>query len=340
MGSCTKCGTLLPEGARYCPRCGAGVGGGRFSEVPCRFCQTYNRLERVFCLNCRRRIIPLTAYDVTESDFVYQADSDNLKMIQGTEPLPHLIESLVAGGREKSVRSWLAAHAVKVGNRSKLDVLIRDCSEILGVEVLPETFVIPTQQLNASTFGRDDRPMLAITSAALAALNGREVAALVGHELGHVKSKHLLYHTLAESLGAGTQLLANFYGAGLIGIPIQMLLLSWHRESEISADRAALLIVNDSRVFRSMLLKVMGYGGPTNDAPSGSLAEAFQTHPTYERRLAMVDQFHGSVEFARAKEKVGTRQRLRSVLVPNCRFCGAGKPIADLYCNVCGKSQY
>ena len=340
MGSCTKCGMSVTEEMMYCPRCGAGVGTSRFSEVPCRFCKAYNRLDRTFCLNCRRRIIPLTPYDVVERDFVYQADSDNLKIIQGTEPLPHLIEGLVAGRREKSIRSWLEANAARVENRSKLDALIRDCGEILGLEVLPQTFVVPAAELNAFTFGRDDGPILVITAAALSVLNEMEVSALVGHELGHVKSKHLLYHTLAESLGAGTQLLASFYGAGLVAVPIRMLLLSWHRESEISADRAALLIVDDPMVFRSMLLKVMGRNAPPNDAPSGSVAEAFQTHPNYGRRLAMVNEFHGSAEYARAKAKVRTRLSLRSALVPVCRFCGSAKPVTDVYCNACGRSQY
>jgi Zn-dependent protease with chaperone function len=282
----------------------------------------------------------LTTYDVTESDFVCQADRDNLEIIQGTEPLPHLIEGLVRGGRERSMRSWLAARATKVENRSRLDALIRECSEILGLERLPETFVIPTSELNASTFGRDDRPMMAITSSALAQLNEVEVRALVGHELGHVKSRHLLYHTLAESFGNGAQILASFYGAGLVAMPIQMLLLSWHRESEISADRAALLIVGDPRVFRSMMLKIMGHGAPESDAPGASLVEAFQTHPTYGSRLAKVREFHSSPEYLRAREKVGTRMRLKNALVPACRFCGAGKPITDLYCKTCGKSQY
>jgi hypothetical protein len=340
MGFCEKCGTRIPEDSRYCPRCGARADSRAVTERPCRFCQAYNRLDRAFCLSCRRRLIPLTSYDITEGDFVSQADRDNLGMLQGTEPLPHLIQGLVAGGRERSMRSWLASQAIRVANRSRLDALIRGCGETLGLEILPEAFVLPTPELNAATFGRDERPMLAITSAALEKLNEREVMALVGHELGHVKSKHLLYHTLAESFGAGAQLLAGFYGAGLVAVPIQMLLLSWHRESEISADRAALLIVDDPGVFRSMMLKIMGYGASVDDNPGSSIVEAFQTHPTYGRRLAAVREFHTSAEYAKAREKVRTRLRLRNALVPACRFCGASKPVTDLYCRACGRSQY
>jgi Zn-dependent protease with chaperone function len=341
MAFCAKCGTRIPEESAYCPRCGARAGAGRtVSEVPCRFCQAYNRLDRTFCLNCRRRLIPLTPYDISDGDFVSQADRDNLKMLQGTEPLPHLIQGLVTGNRERTMQSWLTTHAAKVENRSRLDDLIRRCGETLGLDILPEAFVVMAPEMNAATFGRDNRPMLMITSTALQVLDEKEVMALVGHELGHVKSKHLLYHTLAESFGAGAQMLASFYGAGLVAMPIQMLLLSWHRESEISADRAALLVVDDPGVFRSMMMKIMGYVPSADDGGMVSLAEAFQTHPTFGRRLAMIGQFHESAEFAKAKEKVAVRKRLRKALVPVCRFCGATKPVTDLYCRTCRRSQY
>jgi hypothetical protein len=339
MGFCEKCGTRIPEGDSYCPRCGARAGGSESpSELPCRFCQAYNRLDRVFCLGCRRRVIPLTAYDVVDSDFVCDADRETLGMLQGTEPLPHIIQGLVTGPRERSMRSWLVAHAASVKNRSRLDAVIRGCSETLGLEVLPDAFIIPFQVPNAFAFGRDDRPSLAITSAALDLMDEREMKALLGHELGHVKSKHLLYHTLAESFGNGAQLLASFYGAGLVAMPIQMLLLSWHRESETSADRAALLIVDDPGVFRSMMVKVTG-GSAGARYSAGDASEVFRTHPTLGRRLAMVSEFYASSEYAKAREKVRTRLRYRKALVPACRFCGASKPVPDLYCKACGRSQ-
>ena len=339
MGFCEKCGTRIPAGDGYCPRCGASASGSRsLLELPCRFCQSYNRLDRVFCLSCRRRIIPLTVYDVVDGDFVSESDRETLGMLQETEPLPHIIQGLVTGPRERSMRSWLVAHAASVQNRSRLDAVIRSCSETLGLAILPDAFIIPSPAPNAFAFGRDDKPTLAVTSAVLELMNEREMKALLGHELGHVKSRHLLYHTLAESLGSGAQLLAGFYGAGLIAMPIQMLLLSWHRESEISADRAALLIVDDPGVFRTMMVKVSGPSGGTRYSERDA-SDIFRTHPTLGRRLAMVSQFYASAEYARSREKVKTRLRYAKALVPACRFCGASKPIADLYCKAFCRSQ-
>jgi Zn-dependent protease with chaperone function len=339
---CGKCGTRIPGDTQYCPRCGARTARDQsVPEVPCRFCQAYTRPDRTFCVSCRRRLIALTQYDVTAGDFLYSGDRDNLEMLQETGPLPYILGGMVSKGREESMRSRLARNGSKVNMQSRLGSIIIGCSETLGLDMIPETFIVPTPELNASTFGRDDSPVLAITSAALDSLDEIEMTALVGHELGHVKSKHMQYHTLAESLGAGASFVAGMAGVGLVAMPIQMLLLAWHRDSEISADRAALLIVDDPNVFRSMMLKIVGYR-PHGSDPRGdsSLAEVFQTHPTYGRRLAMVGEFYASREYVQAKEKVRLRARVKKAFVPFCRFCGAAKAIPDFYCKTCGKSQY
>lgn len=305
-------------------------------EIPCRFCRAYNRIERTFCVRCRRRIIPLTAYDITEKDFIYQPDRDNLEVLQGTEPLPRIIEQMVSKPRERSLRSKLAKQGRRVRPSSTLGAMIMHCGEVLALENIPEAFIVPVAQVNAAVFGSDESPVLMITVGALR-LDDLETTALIGHELGHVKSKHMLYHTLAESLGKGTQLLASFYGAGLVSLPIQMLLLAWHRASEVSADRAAMLVVDDPNVFRSLMLKL---SGQTSLQPAGdSLAETFQTHPSQANRWSMIKEFYGSAQFKRAREKVKARSRISSALVPYCRFCGAAKPVTGLYCETCGKSQ-
>jgi len=308
----------------------------RIQEQPCKFCRAYNRVERTFCVRCRRRIIPLTAFDITEKDFIYQPDKDNLEVLQGTEPLPHIIEQMVSKPRERALRSKLATDGRRVGPSSTLGSMVSHCCEVLALEIVPETFIVPMAQVNAAVFGRDESPVLMITAGALR-LNDIETETLIGHELGHVKSKHMLYHTLAESLGKGTQLLASFYGAGLVSLPIQMLLMAWHRESEISADRAALLVVDDPNVFRSLLVKLSGLAGL--ESSSDPLAESLQTHPSHTNRWTMIKEFYASAQFKRAREKVRTRARMSKAFVPFCRFCGVAKPITGLYCEVCGKSQ-
>jgi Zn-dependent protease with chaperone function len=46
--------------------------------------------------------------------------------------------------------------------------------------------------------------------------------------------------------------------AGLLTIPIQVALLNWYHKSELSADRAALLVVQNPDVVVSTLVKLAG----------------------------------------------------------------------------------
>jgi hypothetical protein len=54
-----------------------------------------------------------------------------------------------------------------------------------------------------------------------------------GHEMGHIKSRHLLYHSLAETLAGGIGISASLIGPeiNLISMPMRLALLAWQRES-------------------------------------------------------------------------------------------------------------
>jgi Zn-dependent protease with chaperone function len=223
-----------------------------------------------------------------------------------------------------------------VKNLSDLDLCMRGCGDRLGLEVLPEAFVMPSPVLNAAVTGTERNPFLVITQVALQVLSGAEMEMLVGHELAHIKSRHMLYHTAAESITTGGSLLASFFGAGLIVYPLQMSLLAWHRESEISADRAAVLLGGDVNVFESMLTKTLLHNG--GEVTGGAISQLFRTHPEHARRLSLAREFYTSWDFARGREKLRRRNELAKTLIPFCGFCGSPKQARANYCGSCGKS--
>ena len=313
-------------------------------EVLCAHCGAYSKIERIFCLRCRRRIIPLTPYDITINDFIHPQDQENLEVLKGSPLLSFAVKQAVINRQSKKMREWLRRNAIRVKPLSKIDTLIRNCGEILAIHMLPETYIIPSKDVNAFTFGSDDNPTMALTSAMLKVLNEQELRAVIGHELAHIKSKHLIYHTLAESLARGAGMLASFIGSGLLSLtielPIRMLLLAWHRESEISADRASLLVVKDPTVIESLMRKLMQHSRESEDPlEEDEIDEYFKTHPNYGRRIKEVRKFYNSRKYSEAMAKLEKRLEIAAALAPACKFCGEPKHWLDIFCQKCGKSQ-
>ncbi len=168
----------------------------------------------------------------------------------------------------------------------------------------------------------------------------------LGHELGHIKSGHMLYHTLAEVLGRGASLSASLFGLNILSIPIQLALLSWHRESEVTADRASLLVVKDVDVVTSLLKKLALSPNPVGEQNVAgepgmleSASELFRTHPILSKRIKLVKEFANSSEFLRAEKKIELQQTVLRGLLPFCRYCGTKKTSEALFCPSCRKAQ-
>ena len=318
-------------------------------EIPCPNCGVYVNVERFFCLKCGHRLVPLTRYDVTIEDFIYPPDRDGLDALKQVAAIYPIVNKLVLKKYIKSAGSWLSENAVEVGPSSELGSMLRECGLILGLKSIPKAYILRSDEPNAFTFGSDKLQFLVISSGLLEILSDRELKAVIGHELGHVKCDHVVYHTLAELLTRGILFSSNILGLGLESLsPIfKILLLSWHRESEVSADRASLLVVNDPNVIKSLLAKLIIHndqrraGKPEliDDNIVNSISELFSTHPTYSNRIKMLMSYYRSSEYLRVKAKIEKRLKLSKALMPVCRFCGARKEITDLFCPKCGRSQ-
>lgn len=305
-------------------------------EVYCGRCSAINRSDRIFCLRCRRRLYAPTKFDLALEDFVYPGDSANLSVIEDIGWIPAALAAQRISGQESALREYLTRFAARVEPLGRLDLCMRRCGDQLGLEVLPEAFVVPSGTLNAAVMGRGQpTAIFMMTLVALQVLSEPELGMVVGHELAHIKSRHMLYHTAAESMAAGGSLVASIFGAGLIAYPLKMSLLAWHRESEVTADRAALLMGGDVRSFESMLTKTLLYNGQSSGG--SGISQLFSTHPEYQRRLSLAREFCASQEFAKGRDKLQRRSEIPGTAASFCRLCGAPLRSQDNYCGSCGK---
>src|SRR5690606_26744125 len=114
-----------------------------------------------------------------------------------------------------------------------------------------------TPLVNAGAYGMD-RPFIVLNSGALRLLDDDELTYLLGHELGHIMSGHVLYRTMTVILLQLAQM--GFPVVGLAARAVLIALLEWSRKSELSADRAGLLSLQNPEAALKAFMKLAGGG--------------------------------------------------------------------------------
>ncbi|MCG8469278.1 MAG: M48 family metallopeptidase [Gemmatimonadetes bacterium] len=206
---------------------------------------------------------------------------------------------------ERALRLAFKANAVRVSPNQYPwihDRLMRVCS-VLDVEKPPEVYVSQTPIVNAGAVGLGE-PFIVLNSSMLEVLSQDEVEAVLGHEVGHILSGHVLYRTLLILIL--NLVILRYTLAGLALRPILMALMEWYRKSELSSDRAGLLAIQNPEVAMSSLMQLAGgmrgetldldefiaqsdeyrQGGDLLDAVYKVLNILGQTHPFAVMRVA------------------------------------------------------
>jgi Zn-dependent protease with chaperone function len=179
-----------------------------------------------------------------------------LRKLTGFDTLLKLMNSLF---NERAMRLNFLASGVKVSERQFPHIyeMLRDGCYILDMETVPDLFVSQTPLVNATALGMN-QPFIVLNSGLVELMDPEELRAVIGHELGHVKSGHAVYSTMLYNLIMLAQRIA-WLPIGYIGIKaIVWALEEWFRKAELSCDRAGLLAGQDIDASRRVLMKLAG----------------------------------------------------------------------------------
>src|SRR5262249_17984469 len=128
----------------------------------------------------------------------------------------------------------------------------------------PELYLWQNPIPNAFAIGME-RHTIVLSSGLVDLLNDDELRAVIGHELGHIKSGHMLYRTIAIFLSlVGLVAARNLPFVNLLSQALLYAFYDWFRKSELTADRAGLLVAQDADVSIRGLLKLAGGTHRTN----------------------------------------------------------------------------
>ncbi|GGZ27474.1 peptidase M48 [Streptomyces inusitatus] len=160
---------------------------------------------------------------------------------------------------ERSLRLLFLSDSVRVGERqfAHLHSMLRDACYILDLEKVPAMYVTQDPRPNAMCIGLDE-PIIVVTTGLVELLDEEEMRAVVGHEVGHALSGHSVYRTVLLFL-TNLALKVAWIPLGNVAImAIVTALREWFRKSELSADRAGLLVGQDLQASMRGLMKIAG----------------------------------------------------------------------------------
>jgi Zn-dependent protease with chaperone function len=209
--------------------------------------------------------VPKTIRILTEIDpasWEHPADKAALAALRRIPGFDAVLKALFGVFGEKPIRLAFQANAVKVGSR-QFPAIHEQYQEVLRTLDAPhyDLFISQTPLVNAGAYGMK-KPFIVLNSGAVRLLSRDEMTFLLGHELGHIMSGHVLYRTMTVLL---LQLATmGFPVVGLAARAVLIGLLEWMRKAELSSDRAGLLVGQDPEVALSTLMKLAG-GGYDNE---------------------------------------------------------------------------
>lgn len=228
---------------------------------------------------------------------------------------------------------------------------IRSVVETLDVEHMPEVYLDWGYFINAYTTGVKENTILCLFSGAVDLLTEEELRFVVGHEVGHQKSKHVLFHVMVSKIA---QILTDLGIAKNLALPFTAALYYWYRMSEFTADRAGLLACQDVNVAISALMKMAGL--PSSCYKKSNVEGFIKQAREFQNRYSDgIDKFIKSWEILddshpwtilRAAELIrwvdsGEYQALLdSIKTKKCSDCNTEVPMNATICPICGSPDF
>jgi Zn-dependent protease with chaperone function len=201
---------------------------------------------------------------ISPKAYEHPADKAATSALHSVPLLDTVIKRLTDLGHERRLRQIVMGNAIRLGPGQVPEVwgtYVR-CAKILDLPETPNLYVINNADINAMTIGAKT-PIVVVNSSMLRSFDPKEVETVLGHELSHVLSEHYYYTTALLLLSQFMQ--GALPRSLLLGLPVRAMylaLLEWHRAAELSADRAAALVMADPLQPCRVLMALAGGSVP------------------------------------------------------------------------------
>jgi Zn-dependent protease with chaperone function len=341
MGTCTRFGDCknadiqkkIPIMGGTCPLCGGDL---KISQSPPSPLRRYIIIVFIIATLASGVWFAWTKLAYDEIVIALPNDLNNAEIqtpvdVALTEKVNHLAENrYVKKAIDLYYGAWKDQLTINFANAQKLKVtkhqyswlyrMVSQAAEALGVE-LPMVYVVFSDSPNAYVTNVT-QPILVIHSGLIEVMTPTELLFVIGHELGHIKFKHILAHEIVGiSYNALNKLVPTETLRAIIANGILFTFLEWSRKAEMSADRLGMILVGSEEIASRALIKLISglddKFGPINieafiEQKSKAENDAFDlrqipvllkevtsTHPFVGSRVEALYQYQNSPEYTK-----------------------------------------
>ncbi len=197
---------------------------------------------------------------ISAKAYEHPADRAATSALHAVPLLDKVIKRLTDVGHERRLRQMVMGNAIRLGDQQVPEIWqgYVQCASILDLATIPDLYVTNAPDVNAMTIGAKT-PIVVVKSSLVGSYSAEEIRTVLAHEVAHVLSEHYLYTT-------ALLLLKEFLDGALprsllLGLPARgmyLALLEWARAAELSADRAAALVMDDPLAPCRVLMRLAG----------------------------------------------------------------------------------
>lgn len=205
---------------------------------------------------------PIILHGLRPEEYEHPLDRKALNALEGTPGLDKLIRKINQYGIETTYKIQYTGSNIKVTSQVFPEVyeILESVCQTINLKQIPSLYIQEGVEINAFAIG-SEKPIIVLNEGTIEKLTTKELTFIIGHEVGHIKSQHMVYSLLANLI---FPLIGDLVGKATLGIgevvttPIQIALLSWSRKSEFSCDRAGLLACQDIEAAMTAFMKIAG----------------------------------------------------------------------------------
>lgn len=189
--------------------------------------------------------------------FAHPSDVRATSAFQQIPLFPELMKKISQLGIEERFRAYHMYNSVELGpcQIPSLWRMVHEVAERLEIPP-PKTYLSRQGGINAFAFGKQTHSIV-LTTELVELMTDKELQGIIAHEMGHILCEHMLYMDVGLALTSGAMpSLANVIPA--LRESVAGLFYAWFRAAEYSADRAALLILEDPEPLALSLCRLAG----------------------------------------------------------------------------------